>query len=121
MSRATFSPVTPNMKKFFADDYKTWWSKTHGNFLDGYLETLVDAVGQISTKLSESNGGRALSRERSQQSGESVSGPNPIKLISIGKIKKEATSIPRDRVRVRLSFDFQKHPTAAVSVFDGKK
>ncbi|MCD7446312.1 hypothetical protein HAX54_000122 [Datura stramonium] len=41
------------MKKFFADDYKTWWSKMHGNFLDGYLQTLMDAARPISTKLSE--------------------------------------------------------------------
>ncbi|MCE3051182.1 hypothetical protein HAX54_049050 [Datura stramonium] len=53
MSRATFPPVTPNVKKLFADDYKTWWSKKHGNFLDSYLQTLVDAVGLISTNISE--------------------------------------------------------------------
>ncbi|MCD9644355.1 hypothetical protein HAX54_032542 [Datura stramonium] len=53
MSRATFPPITPNVKKLFADDYKTWWSKTHGNFLDGYLQTLVEAAGPISTKIPE--------------------------------------------------------------------
>ncbi|MCD9639227.1 hypothetical protein HAX54_023609 [Datura stramonium] len=53
MSRVTFSPVTPNIKKLFADDYKTWWSKTHGNFLDNYFQILVDAAGPISTKISE--------------------------------------------------------------------
>ncbi|MCE5166565.1 hypothetical protein HAX54_021922, partial [Datura stramonium] len=31
----------------------TWWSKVHGNFLDGYLQTLVDAAGPISSKISE--------------------------------------------------------------------
>ncbi|MCD9637946.1 hypothetical protein HAX54_021497 [Datura stramonium] len=53
MSRATFPPITPNVKKLFADDYKTWWSKPHGNFLDGYLQNLVDAAGPISTKILE--------------------------------------------------------------------
>ncbi|MCD7469409.1 hypothetical protein HAX54_008454 [Datura stramonium] len=63
----------------------------------------------------------SLPRGGSQKSGESISGPNPIKSPSTGKIAKEATYVPRDRVRARLSFDLQKHPTAAVFVFDGKK
>ncbi|XP_060180341.1 uncharacterized protein LOC132610099 [Lycium barbarum] len=45
MSCATFPPITPNVKKLFADDYRTWWSKTHGNFLDDYFQYLVDAAG----------------------------------------------------------------------------
>ncbi|MCE3217198.1 hypothetical protein HAX54_011009 [Datura stramonium] len=35
------------------DDYKTWWSKTHENFLDSYLQTLVDAIGLVSTNISK--------------------------------------------------------------------
>ncbi|XP_059280453.1 uncharacterized protein LOC132034190 [Lycium ferocissimum] len=53
MSCATFPPVTPNVKKLFADDYRTWWSKTHGNFLDDYFQYLVDAAGPISNALLE--------------------------------------------------------------------
>ncbi|MCE5166836.1 hypothetical protein HAX54_027822, partial [Datura stramonium] len=53
ISHATFPLVTPNVKKLFADDYKNWWPKTHGNFLDSYLQILVDAAGLISTKISE--------------------------------------------------------------------
>ncbi|MCD7459685.1 hypothetical protein HAX54_041642 [Datura stramonium] len=53
LSCALFPHVRPNVKKIFADDYKTWWSKTHGNFIDSYLQTLVDAAGPISTKISE--------------------------------------------------------------------
>ncbi|MCE3216775.1 hypothetical protein HAX54_007998 [Datura stramonium] len=208
MSHATFPPVILNVKKLFADDYKTWWSKTHGNFLDSYFQILVDADGPISTKISEvapqrcsnatpktSNSSAsmimlseqckfahdfkkqsfrgestssykdccwkkvrssnksgdanlvvleipdnvdspsrtltvpfkelncvgALPRGGSQESGESVFGPNPIKLSSAGKTEKEATSIHHDGVRARLSFDLQKHPTAVVYVFDGKK
>ncbi|MCE3049316.1 hypothetical protein HAX54_044591 [Datura stramonium] len=210
MYHATFPPVTPNVKKLFANDYKTWWSKTHGNFLDIYFQILVDAAGPIYTKILEvapqgcsnatpttgnssaSMGGKdsfpssivahdskkrssqgkstsshedrcwkkvrssnksgdadlvvleipdsvdsplrtltvpfkesncvgALPRGGSQESGESVSGPNPIKSSSAGKIEKEATSICRDGVRARPSFDLQKHPTAAVSMFDRKK
>ncbi|MCE3051006.1 hypothetical protein HAX54_048736 [Datura stramonium] len=52
MSCATSPSITPNVKKLFANDYKTWWSKMHG-ILDGYLQTLVDAVGPISTKILE--------------------------------------------------------------------
>ncbi|MCE2055592.1 hypothetical protein HAX54_042934 [Datura stramonium] len=82
----------------------------------------VDSPSRTLTVLiKESNGSGALPRERSQKSGESISGPNPIKSPSTGKTKKEATSAPRDRVRARLSSDLQKHPTTAVSVFDGKK
>ncbi|MCD7458625.1 hypothetical protein HAX54_038749 [Datura stramonium] len=53
MSHANFLPVIPNVKKLFADDYKTWWLKIHENFLDSYLQTLVLVVGPISTKISE--------------------------------------------------------------------
>ncbi|MCD7447100.1 hypothetical protein HAX54_023129, partial [Datura stramonium] len=53
MSHATFPPVTSNVKKLFANDYKTWWLKTHGNFLDSYLQTLVDVAEPISIKISE--------------------------------------------------------------------
>ncbi|MCE0482258.1 hypothetical protein HAX54_040840 [Datura stramonium] len=53
MSHANFPSITPNVKKLFADDYKTWSSKMHENFLDGYLQTLVDAGGPISTKILE--------------------------------------------------------------------
>ncbi|MCD9642326.1 hypothetical protein HAX54_029037 [Datura stramonium] len=193
MSHATFPPITPNMKKLFADDYKNWWSKTHENFLDSYFQILVDAAGPIYTKISEvapqgcsnatpktgdssasmvmlyeqckgkepqllieaqtkqaydqdnqagdadlvvleipdsvdspsrtltSNYVGALLRGGSQESGESVSDPNPIKSSSADKTGKEATFIRLDGVRTRLSSDFQKHPTAAVYVFDGKK
>ncbi|MCE5166099.1 hypothetical protein HAX54_014774 [Datura stramonium] len=82
----------------------------------------VDSPSRTLTILiKESNGSGALPRERSQKSGESISGPNPIKSPSTEKPKKEATSAPRDRVKSRLSSDLQKHPTTAVSVFDGKK
>ncbi|MCE3216427.1 hypothetical protein HAX54_006477, partial [Datura stramonium] len=40
---------------------------------------------------------------------------------SIVKTKKEAASVPRNRMRARLSSDLQKHPTAAMSMFDEKK
>ncbi|MCE5166335.1 hypothetical protein HAX54_017682 [Datura stramonium] len=82
----------------------------------------VDSPSRTLTVLiKESNGSGALPRERSQKSGESISGSNPIKSPSIGKTEKKATSAPRDRVKARLSSDLQKHPTTAVSVFDGKK
>ncbi|MCD7460187.1 hypothetical protein HAX54_043036 [Datura stramonium] len=64
---------------------------------------------------------RSIATRRSQKSGESIFSPNPIKSPSTGKIEKEATFAPRDRVRARSSSDLQKHPTTAVSVFDGKK
>ncbi|XP_060195511.1 uncharacterized protein LOC132624806 [Lycium barbarum] len=51
ISCATFPPITPNVKKLFADDYRTWWLKTHGNFLDDYFQYLVDAAGPISNAL----------------------------------------------------------------------
>ncbi|MCE3216020.1 hypothetical protein HAX54_004479 [Datura stramonium] len=156
MSHATFPPVTPDVKKLFADDYMTWWSKTHGNFLDNYFQILVDAPGPISTKISEgestsSHKDRCWKKVRSsnksgdeelvvleipdnidspsrtltvpfkEESGEFVSSPNPIKLSSAGKIEKEETSICHDGVRARPSSNLHKHPTAAVSVFDGKK
>ncbi|MCE5166021.1 hypothetical protein HAX54_014087, partial [Datura stramonium] len=75
----------------------------------------------LTVHFKESNYDGALPRGWSQESGESVSGPNPIKSSFAGKTKKEATSIHRNRVRARLSSDLQKHPTAAVSAFDGKK
>ncbi|MCD7451342.1 hypothetical protein HAX54_011126 [Datura stramonium] len=56
-----------------------------------------------------------------EESGESVFGPNPIKSSSVGKTETETTSISRNGVRATLSSDLQKHPTATVSVFDGKK
>ncbi|MCD9642735.1 hypothetical protein HAX54_029677, partial [Datura stramonium] len=71
--------------------------------------------------LVESNGGGALPRGGLQKSGESISGPNPIKSPSTSKTEKEATSVSHNKVRARLSSDLQKHPTAAVSVSDGKK
>ncbi|MCD9641100.1 hypothetical protein HAX54_026973 [Datura stramonium] len=71
--------------------------------------------------LKESNCARALLRGGSRESGEFVSGPNPIKSSSIGKIEKEATSICHDGVRATLSSNLQKHPIVVVFVFDGKK
>ncbi|MCD7455300.1 hypothetical protein HAX54_027769 [Datura stramonium] len=202
------------MKKLFADDYKTSWLKAHENFLDGYLQILVDAARPITTKILEvahqecSNsvpqignsytplvipsekykgkgpqllkktptgqvydqdcrGGKGsfplsiaahVSKKRSSQgeinsshedrcwkkvrprsdkSGDadlamveihdSVDSPSRTLTIlikeslSTGKTEKEATSAPRDRVKARLNSDSQKHPTTAVSVFDGKK
>lgn len=46
-SRATFPSITPNVGKSFGSDYKAWWKKTHGKFLDDYLQALVDAAQPI--------------------------------------------------------------------------
>ncbi|MCD9638016.1 hypothetical protein HAX54_021627 [Datura stramonium] len=72
-------------------------------------------------KYFQSNCVGVLPRGGSQESGESIFGPNPIKSSSTGKIEKEATSIPCDGVRVRLSSDLKKHPKTVVSVFNKKK
>ncbi|MCE3217144.1 hypothetical protein HAX54_010567, partial [Datura stramonium] len=64
---------------------------------------------------------RTLTVPFKEESGESVSGPNPIKSSPTSKMEKEATSIRRDGVRARLSSDLQRHPTVAVFLFDGKK
>ncbi|MCE0480755.1 hypothetical protein HAX54_037858 [Datura stramonium] len=60
-------------------------------------------------------------KERRVTGDESLSGSNPIKSSSAGKMGKEPTYICRDGVRARLSSDLKKHPTTAVSMFDGKK
>ncbi|MCD7466496.1 hypothetical protein HAX54_003252 [Datura stramonium] len=57
----------------------------------------------------------------SHESGEFVSAPNPIKSSPTSKTEKEATSILHDGVRARLSSNLQKHPTAAVSMFDERE
>ncbi|MCD7458626.1 hypothetical protein HAX54_038750 [Datura stramonium] len=75
----------------------------------------------LTVTFKEPNCVGALPRGGSPESGESISGPNPIKSSSIGKTEKEATSTLRDVVKARLGSNLQKHPTVAVSVFDGKK
>ncbi|MCE2055460.1 hypothetical protein HAX54_042682 [Datura stramonium] len=102
--------------------------RSHSNKLgDADLAVLEipDSVDSPSRSLTilfkESNCAGALLRGGSQESGKSVSGPNPIKSSSVGKIEKEETSIHHDGVRATLSSNLQKHPTAAVSMFNGKK
>ncbi|MCD9645052.1 hypothetical protein HAX54_033705 [Datura stramonium] len=179
MSRASFPPITPNVKKLFANDYMTWWLKMHGNFLDGYLQTLVDAARLISTKIRRLyiknvaisshgmeipllhwsyHGSNAkakdltthVSKKRSSQ-GESNrnhedrcwkkvrprsdklgdaylavveihdSVDSPSRILTV--LLKESITMRKvaKKVRASLSSDLQEHPTAAVSMFDGKK
>ncbi|MCE3051346.1 hypothetical protein HAX54_049544, partial [Datura stramonium] len=105
------------------------WKKVRSSNKSGDADLAVleisDSVDSPSRTLTipfkESNCVGSLPRGGSRETGESVSGLNPIKSYSAGKTGKEATSIRRDGVRARLSSDLQKHPTATVSVFDGKK
>ncbi|XP_059277685.1 uncharacterized protein LOC132031801 [Lycium ferocissimum] len=53
MSRAVFPSITSNVKKLSSADYQTWWKKTHGDFLDKHLQTLMNIVGPIATALLE--------------------------------------------------------------------
>ena len=53
MSRAVFPSVTSNVKKLSSADYQTWWKKTHGDFLDKHLQTLMNIVGPATTALLE--------------------------------------------------------------------
>ena len=46
-SPATSPSIIRNVGKSFGSNYKTWWKKTHGKFLDDHLQALVDAAGPI--------------------------------------------------------------------------
>ncbi|MCD9639494.1 hypothetical protein HAX54_024065, partial [Datura stramonium] len=92
------------------------WKKVRSSNKSGDADLVVlEIPNRVDSPL------RTLTVPFKEESGESVSCTNSIKSSSTGKIGKEATSIHRDGVRARLSSDFQKHPTTAVSVFDGKK
>ncbi|MCD9560764.1 hypothetical protein HAX54_019555 [Datura stramonium] len=155
-----YEEVIPEAMKLTVADAKDQRYTPRGNFLDGYLQTSVDAAGPISAKIlkvydQDYQGGKGsfqlsiaahVSKKRSSQVVEihdSVDSPSRTLFVLIKesnvaehyheeghrrvvslfleKWKKEATSIPRDRVRARLSSDLQKHPIATVSVFDRKK
>ncbi|MCE3216116.1 hypothetical protein HAX54_004959, partial [Datura stramonium] len=81
------------------------WKKVRSSNKLGDVDLVVleipDSVDSplrtLTVPFKESNYAGALSRGGSQESGESVSSPNPIKSSSADKIGKKATSICRDR------------------------
>ncbi|XP_059289478.1 uncharacterized protein LOC132042997 [Lycium ferocissimum] len=55
MSKATFPNTTSNVRKLSSSEYKSWWAKVHGKYLEDNLQSLVAAVGPITDILQEHN------------------------------------------------------------------
>ncbi|PIN04358.1 hypothetical protein CDL12_23107 [Handroanthus impetiginosus] len=43
ISKARFSSMLPNAKKFSLEDYKKWWAKIHGNYFESNIESLINS------------------------------------------------------------------------------